>query len=137
MEASASAQSRGIFDSGNLEDMTIAILRDEQGHRRLFEGFLREYELGGGRLSERPRPVDIQGPLRALDRFQQRHASLAVPVAAVKKQRFGPGCKRVVGPRTRNSPARIPAAFTASTVPARVRRPTAACGGEASGPAEA
>jgi bacterioferritin len=25
-------------------DMTIAILRDEEGHRRLFEGFLREYE---------------------------------------------------------------------------------------------
>jgi len=27
------------------QDMVIAILRDEQGHRRLFEGFLREYEL--------------------------------------------------------------------------------------------
>jgi bacterioferritin len=25
-------------------DMTIAILRDEEGHRRLFEGFLREYQ---------------------------------------------------------------------------------------------
>ncbi len=25
-------------------DMVIAVLRDEQGHRRLFEGFLREYE---------------------------------------------------------------------------------------------
>ena len=25
------------------QDMVIAILRDEQGHRRLFEGFLREY----------------------------------------------------------------------------------------------
>jgi bacterioferritin len=29
------------------QDMTIAILRDEQGHRRLFEGFLREYEVEG------------------------------------------------------------------------------------------
>jgi bacterioferritin len=29
------------------QDMTIDILRDEQGHRRLFEGFLREYELDG------------------------------------------------------------------------------------------
>ncbi len=29
------------------QDMTIEILRDEQGHRRLFEGFLREYELEG------------------------------------------------------------------------------------------
>ena len=29
------------------QDMTIAILRDEQGHRRLFEGFLREYEAEG------------------------------------------------------------------------------------------
>jgi bacterioferritin len=28
-------------------DMAIAILRDEQGHRRLFEGFLREYEAEG------------------------------------------------------------------------------------------
>ncbi len=25
-------------------DMVVAILRDEEGHRRLFEGFLREYE---------------------------------------------------------------------------------------------
>lgn len=29
------------------QDMTISILRDEQGHRRLFEGFLREYEFEG------------------------------------------------------------------------------------------
>ena len=29
------------------QDMTIAILRDEQTHRRLFEGFLREYEMEG------------------------------------------------------------------------------------------
>ncbi|MDQ4058474.1 MAG: rubrerythrin [Actinomycetota bacterium] len=28
-------------------DMTIAILRDEEGHKRLFEGFLREYEIEG------------------------------------------------------------------------------------------
>ncbi len=28
-------------------DMTIGILRDEEGHRRLFEGFLREYEAEG------------------------------------------------------------------------------------------
>jgi bacterioferritin len=28
-------------------DMVIAILHDEQGHRRLFEGFLREYEVEG------------------------------------------------------------------------------------------
>jgi bacterioferritin len=26
------------------QDMVIAILRDEQGHRRLFEGYLREFE---------------------------------------------------------------------------------------------
>jgi bacterioferritin len=33
------------------QDMVIAILHDEQSHRRLFEGFLREYEvesLSGG-----------------------------------------------------------------------------------------
>jgi bacterioferritin len=29
------------------QDMVIEILRDEQGHRRLFEGFLREYEVAG------------------------------------------------------------------------------------------
>ncbi len=29
------------------QDMVIAILRDEQGHKRLFEGFLREYEAEG------------------------------------------------------------------------------------------
>ncbi|MBA2763295.1 MAG: rubrerythrin [Thermoleophilaceae bacterium] len=29
------------------EDMVITILRDEEGHRRLFEGFLREYEAEG------------------------------------------------------------------------------------------
>jgi bacterioferritin len=29
------------------QDMVTTILRDEQGHRRLFEGFLREYEFKG------------------------------------------------------------------------------------------
>jgi bacterioferritin len=29
------------------QDMVIAVLRDEQGHKRLFEGFLREYEREG------------------------------------------------------------------------------------------
>ena len=29
------------------QDMVIDILRDEEGHRRLFEGFLREYEIEG------------------------------------------------------------------------------------------
>ncbi|MGZ5375743.1 MAG: ferritin-like domain-containing protein [Solirubrobacterales bacterium] len=29
------------------QDMLVAILHDEQGHRRLFEGFLREYEVAG------------------------------------------------------------------------------------------
>ncbi len=29
------------------QDMVIAILHDEQGHRRLFEGFLKEYEAEG------------------------------------------------------------------------------------------
>jgi len=28
-------------------DMVVAILRDEEGHRRLFEGYLREYEAEG------------------------------------------------------------------------------------------
>jgi len=29
------------------QDMVIGVLHDEQGHRRLFEGFLREYEFEG------------------------------------------------------------------------------------------
>ena len=29
------------------QDMVISILRDEQGHRRLFEGYLREFEAEG------------------------------------------------------------------------------------------
>jgi bacterioferritin len=29
------------------QDMVITILRDEEGHRRMFEGFLREYEAEG------------------------------------------------------------------------------------------
>ncbi len=29
------------------QDMVIAVLRDEEGHRRLFEGYLREYEAEG------------------------------------------------------------------------------------------
>ena len=29
------------------QDMVIAILGDEQAHRRLFEGFLREYQAEG------------------------------------------------------------------------------------------
>ena len=29
------------------QDMVIAIMRDEEGHRRLFEGYLREYEAEG------------------------------------------------------------------------------------------
>jgi bacterioferritin len=29
------------------QDMVIGILRDEEGHRRLFEGFLREFEAEG------------------------------------------------------------------------------------------
>src|SRR5829696_9180039 len=29
------------------QDMVIAILRDEEGHRRLFEGYLREFEVNG------------------------------------------------------------------------------------------
>jgi bacterioferritin len=34
------------------QDMVIEILHDEQGHRRLFEGFLREYEVEGSAARE-------------------------------------------------------------------------------------
>ena len=38
-----------VTDQGDpvTQDMVIGILHDEQGHRRLFEGFLREYEAEG------------------------------------------------------------------------------------------
>ena len=45
-----SSPGKGIFDgerSDVAQDMAIDILRDEQGHRRPFEGFPREYELEG------------------------------------------------------------------------------------------
>jgi bacterioferritin len=38
------------------QDMVIDILRDEQAHRRLFEGFLREYEFEGIAASQRGGP---------------------------------------------------------------------------------
>ena len=41
--ATARTSSHGIMS----DDMVIAILRDEEGHRRLFEGYLREYEAEG------------------------------------------------------------------------------------------
>jgi len=34
------------------EDMVITILRDEEGHRRLFEGFLRELEQGHSAIND-------------------------------------------------------------------------------------
>jgi bacterioferritin len=39
----------GFCDDVDLvtQDMVISILRDEEGHRRLFEGYLREYEAEG------------------------------------------------------------------------------------------
>ena len=36
------------------QDMVITILRDEEGHRRLFEGFLREYKAEGSGLGGLP-----------------------------------------------------------------------------------
>jgi bacterioferritin len=38
---------RTEHDDPVTQDMVIEILHDEQGHLRLFEGFLREYESGG------------------------------------------------------------------------------------------
>lgn len=51
-EAGAIAHYNDVIDfAGEVdpvtEDMVIAILRDEQGHMREFEGFLREYEAEG------------------------------------------------------------------------------------------
>ena len=51
-ETGAIEHYNGIIDETDgvdpvTNDMVIAILRDEEGHRRLFEGFLREYEVEG------------------------------------------------------------------------------------------
>lgn len=51
-ESAAIAHYEGIIEASDesdpvTQDMVIAILRDEQRHRRLFEGFLREYEAEG------------------------------------------------------------------------------------------
>jgi hypothetical protein len=37
----------GVVAGAGRRDRRIDILRDEQGHLRLFEGFLREYEAAG------------------------------------------------------------------------------------------
>jgi bacterioferritin len=51
-ETGAIAQYNKIIEAADgvdwvTQDMVIAILRDEEGHRRLFEGFLREFEAEG------------------------------------------------------------------------------------------
>ena len=42
-----SAEQSYLQPPAEQNDMVIAILRDEEGHRRLFEGYLREYEAEG------------------------------------------------------------------------------------------
>ena len=69
------------------QDMVIAILRDEEGHRRLFEGYLREYEAEG--LAEPPRrrtpqrKEQIKAAKWAWLRAGRCSTSLAAQVAAV------------------------------------------------------
>jgi bacterioferritin len=51
-ETGAIEHYNGIIEACNevdwvTQDMTIEILHDEEGHRRLFEGFLREYQAEG------------------------------------------------------------------------------------------
>ena len=46
------------------QDMVIDILRDEEGHRRLFEGYLREYEAEGLALIDESGPDPGSGRLR-------------------------------------------------------------------------
>jgi len=62
------------------QDMVITILRDEQGHRRLFEGFLREYEAEGLALREQRRD---RGARRAGPFFVRGSASLCERNAGV------------------------------------------------------
>ena len=97
-------------------DMVIAILRDEEGHRRLFEGYLREYEAEGkayraaGRAIGAGRPCSVSGAGGAVVRCY-----------AVS----GAGGGSIGSSRTRRGPAR-------AARPARAR--PAAPGREPTGP---
>ena len=65
------------------QDMVIAILHDEQGHKRLFEGFLREYEAEGSprgdssRRSPRVRQWNLRSQRRPRGRLAP-HAEASV-----------------------------------------------------------
>ena len=58
------------------QDMVIAILRDEEGHRRLFEGYLREYEAEGlaPNIHGRGGPARDRTRDRGADRRRRRSA---------------------------------------------------------------
>ena len=62
------------------QDMVIAILRDEEGHRRLFEGFLREYKARGPGLAaqrvgdQHDRPEDARRRGDRADHARRRAA---------------------------------------------------------------
>src|ERR1044072_3124203 len=63
------------------QDMVIEILHDEQGHRRLFEGFLREYEvegIAGGRVLDGGVPPQGAGQAEARSRRASRAASASL-----------------------------------------------------------
>ena len=86
------------------QDMVIAILRDEQGHKRLFEGFLREYEQKGW-----PR------------RSRARRSTPASSARSARRRAAGRAPPRPRGPRS--SSARAPSARPRSRRAPRGSRP--------------
>ena len=80
------------------QDMVIAILHDEQGHKRLFEGFLREYEAARAGL----------GMLRDVSRVStssaQRAASIGRPSRS-QASRASASSRRARQDRRRRRPA--------------------------------
>ena len=91
-------------------DMVIAILRDEEGHRRLFEGYLREYEVEG--LAYSSSAHGRRGRLGRAARAGPRPA--AGPRA--DRARHGRGAVRQPGraPAGRRAACRWPAASTST-----------------------
>jgi bacterioferritin len=88
------------------QDMVIAILRDEEGHLRLFEGFLREFQVegkaeGGGAFAA--------GPGRGRPRL--RHASAGTPAdRGPRLSSLGRGLGRALQPGLPARPAQAPTA---------------------------
>ena len=87
-------------------DMVIAILRDEEGHRRLFEGYLREYEAGGQGLGREPRRCGGVSPRRRSRRAGLPPARIPGSPAGGDRSRAPPSTRRRGTPTASSRAAR-------------------------------